>query len=288
LSEERAIQEESTGLLIWSKLKRVAAVWIGGSLVAIFLLSAITADWVAPYAPDFRDEQNLPPSWNHPLGTDINEKDVLTRVLHGSRLSLIAGLSSIASAVVIGVSLGMLAGYAGSRVDMLIMRLVDIWLSFPSLLIAFLVIAVLQPGWTAVIIAVALINVPVFVRQIRAEVLALKNEAYVEAAVAAGATPFYMVTRVYLPSVSGTIMVLATLGLGNAILEVAGLSFLGIAGDPSNAEWGSMLVEAKEHLSVTIWPAIAPGIAISATILGFNLLGDGLREAFSNQSNGRF
>lgn len=259
-------------------LFRVPGIWIGGVLILLFAGAAIFADVVSPYAPDERHGQNLPPSWRHPLGTDSNEKDVLTRVLHGSRLSLVASVTSITAAVVVGVGLGMLAGYRGGRTDMLVMRLIDIWLSFPSLLIAFLVIAALRPGWTAVIIAVALVNVPVFARQIRADMLSLKHMAYVEAAIAAGASPLYMVVAVFLPAVSGTIWVLATLGLGHAILEVAGLSFLGVAGDPSRPEWGAMLVEAKEYLHVTVWPAVAPGVAISLTILGFNLLGDGLRE----------
>lgn len=269
-----------------SRLIQVPGIWIGGFLIFLFVFSAIFADVISPYGPDVRDGQNQPPSSEHWLGTDSNEKDVLTRVLHGSRLSLIASITSISCAVVVGVGLGMLAGYYGGRVDMFVMRLIDIWLSFPSLLIAFLVIAALHPGWPAVIIAVALINVPVFARQIRAEMLSLKHTAYAEAAIAAGATPLYMVIIVFLPAVTGTIWVLATLGLGHAILEVAGLSFLGIAGDPSHAEWGAMLVEAKEYLHVTIWPAIAPGIAISMTILGFNLFGDGLREALSRRSRG--
>ncbi|MBI1246375.1 ABC transporter permease subunit [bacterium] len=253
-------------------------------MVFLFVFAAIFANAVSPYSVDARFGKNLPPSWQHWLGTDSNEKDVLTRVIHGSRLSLVASITSISCAVIIGVSLGMLAGYKGGRTDMLIMRLIDIWLSFPSLLIAFLVIAALSPGWIAVILAVALINVPVFTRQIRAEMLSLKHAGYVESSIAAGATPFYLVLFVFLPAVTGTIWVLATLGLGHAILEVAALSFLGIAGDPSHAEWGSMLVEAKEHLAITIWPAIAPGVAISLTILGFNLFGDGLRELLNRRT----
>ncbi|MEW4456109.1 ABC transporter permease [Bremerella sp. JC817] len=269
---------------IKSRLTKVPGLWIGGALIFAFAFTALFASVIAPYSPDERFGQNEPPSAAHWLGTDSNEKDVLTRVIYGSRLSLVASIASISCAVVVGVGLGMLAGYRGGRTDMFVMRLIDIWLSFPSLLIAFLVIAALRPGWPAVILAVALINVPVFVRQVRAEMLSLKHAAYVEAAIAAGAKPSYLVIFVFLPAVSGTIWVLATLGLGHAILEVAGLSFLGIAGDPSHAEWGAMLVEAKEYLHATIWPALAPGIAISLTILGFNLFGDGLREFFSRRS----
>jgi len=265
--------------------KKIPSLWIGGALITLFLGMALLADVVSPHAPGFRDGHNQLPSWNHPLGTDSNEKDVVTRVLHGSRLSLLAGMTSIAVAVLVGGGLGMLAGYRGGLADVAVMRLIDIWLSFPSLLTAFLIIAALGPGWVAVVLAVAIINVPVFARQIRAEMLSLKKAPYVEAAIAAGAKPTYMIFKVFLPSVAGTIWILATLGLGQAILEVAGLSFLGVAGDPSSAEWGSMLVEAKEHLHETPWPAIAPGVAISLTILGFNLFGDGLRELYRRRDS---
>jgi len=273
----------TTSKPIWQKAICNPAIIVGGAIIGGFLLTAMLAPWLAPHHPDFRDGQNLPPSSTHWLGTDSHEKDVLTRVIYGARLSLLAGTASITVAILLGVPLGLLAGYRRGWVDIWIMRGVDVWLAFPSLLIAFLVIAALRPGWLPVILAVGLINLPVFVRQVRAVVITLRQQAYVEAAVAAGATPWYVVTRVLFPGTWGTILVLTTLGLGHAILEVAGLSFLGIAGDPSNPDWGGMLVEAKSYLHTTIWPAIAPGIAISATILGFNLLGDGLRDLFDTR-----
>lgn len=271
----------------WRRFRTNVSAWIGAGLVGGFLLIAFTADLIAPYDKDFRDELNAAPSANHWLGTDSHQKDVLTRVMFGSRLSLVAGVVSISLAIVIGAPAGAIAGYAGGWIDATIMRGIDVMLAFPSILIALLTVSALGAGWEAVIVAVGLINVPVFARQVRATVLTVRELDYVAASRAMGATPFYVMTRVLLPSLVSPIIVLGTLGLGSAILEVAGLSFLGIAGDPTIPEWGSMLSEAKNYLHATIWPAVAPGVAISLTILGYNLLGDGLRDALDPRLLGR-
>lgn len=252
---------------------------IGLVLIAAFAFIALSADLLAPYQYNHRDGKNLKPSAQHWLGTDSNEYDVLTRVMYGSRLSLLAGAVSISLAILIGAPLGTIAGYFGGRTDSLIMRAIDVALAFPSILIAFLVVAAYRPGWLAVVLAVALINVPMIARQVRATVLATRQLEFVTASRALGATHAYVMMRVLAPAVLIPIVVLGTLGLGSAILEVAGLSFLGIGGDAADAEWGSMLNEAKDNFHVTIWPALGPGIAISLSILGFNLLGDGLRDA---------
>ena len=186
-------------------------------------------------------------------------------------------------AILIGAPAGALAGFYGGRTDAFIMRSIDVVLAFPSILIALLIVSSFGSGWGVVILAVGLINVPIFARQVRATLLMLRNMEYVTAAVAMGARSSYVLTKVLLPALIGPTVVLATLGLGSAILEVAGLSFLGIAGDPSQPEWGTMLAESKESLATTLWPAIAPGAAISLAILGFNLLGDGLRDALDPQ-----
>ena len=220
-----------------------------------------------------------PPSQRFWLGTDDNAKDVFSRVIHGSRLSLLAGGLSVLLAIGIGAPVGAVAGFFGKWLDALLMRSVDVALAFPSILIALLAAMALRPGWSAVIVAVGLINVPVFARQVRATVLTIRHLDYVLASRALGATPFQILWRGVLPGVVNPIIVLATLGLGAAILEVAGLSFLGVGGDPTEPEWGSMLKLANEHLTTSIWPALGPGVAISLTILGFNLLGDGLRDA---------
>ena len=272
---------------VGSRLWRHRSARFGLALVVAFLVVALLAPVLAPYGPHERFGQNLPPSGDHWLGTDSHEYDVLTRVMYGSRLSLLAGFVSISLAVAIGAPAGTLAGYFGGFADALVMRTIDVALAFPSILIAFLVVAAYRPGWPAVILAVGLINTPIIARQVRASVLSVRQLEYVLATRAMGASDAYLMLHVLGPAVLNPVIVLGTLGLGSAILEVAGLSFLGIGGDAANAEWGSMLNEAKEHLNATLWPAFAPGVAISLTILGFNLLGDGLRDALDPRLHGR-
>lgn len=271
----------------WRRLARSRSVWIGATLVTTLLAMAIFARWLAPYSPNARTEQLTTPSQAHWLGTDADQKDVLSRVIYGSRLSLLAGGLSIALAIGIGVPLGALAGYCGGWVDSWLMRTIDVALAFPSILIALLVASALERGWSAVIIAVGLINVPVFARQIRASVMTMRDLDYVIASRAMGANSWHILSYVLIPGIVSPMIVLATLGLGSAILEVAGLSFLGIGGDHTAPEWGTMLRQAKEHLSASFWPALGPGLAISLAILGFNLLGDGLRDALDPQLTGR-
>jgi peptide/nickel transport system permease protein len=189
-------------------------------------------------------------------------------------------------AMALGVPTGAVAAYCGRRTDALIMRAIDVALAFPGILIALLLATALGRSWTAVIVAVGLINVPVFARQVRATVLTIRHLDYVTASQALGATHWHVLTRAVLPGIVAPVIVLATLGLGTAILEVAGLSFLGVGGDPTEPEWGSMLSQANEHLHNSLWPALGPGVAISLTILGFNLLGDGLRDALDPKLQG--
>lgn len=266
--------------MLWRRVARSRAVWIGAVVVGVFIVLALAADIIAPHGADDRYEKLAPPSVEHWLGTDANQKDVFSRVVFGSRLSLLAGVLSIVLAIAVGVPLGAVAGYCGGAVDAWLMRMVDVALAFPSILIALLVASAMQPGWSAVIIAVGLINVPVFARQIRTTVLAMRDLDYVVASRAMGAGFWHILTFALLPGIVGPVIVLATLGLGSAVLEVAGLSFLGISGDPTEPEWGTMLRQAKDDLSISLWPALGPGLAISLSILGFNILGDGLRDVF--------
>lgn len=273
-------QSEMTTLTarFWRRVLRSRAVAIGATMVLAFVVVALLAGAIAPYEADARFERLEAPSRAHWLGTDANQKDVLSRVVFGSRLSLLAGGLSIVMAIAMGVPLGAVAGYCGGVVDAWLMRMVDVALAFPSILIALLVASALEPGWSAVVVAVALINVPVFARQIRTTVLSMRDLDYIVASRALGAGFWHILTYALLPGIVGPVIVLATLGLGSAVLEVAGLSFLGISGDPTEPEWGTMLRQAKDDLALSIWPALGPGLAISLSILGFNILGDGLRD----------
>jgi peptide/nickel transport system permease protein len=264
----------------WRRLRENPIAWIGGGITLMFLLCAVGAEWVAPHPVDRPfDEVAQPPSAAHWLGTDSLRKDVLTRVIHGARLSLLAGTLSIVVAMVVGVPLGAIAGFFPGRIDMLLMRGIDVLLAFPSVLIALLFAAALRPGWGTVICAVGLINVPAFARQVRATVLTVRHLEYVTASRAFGATPWRILWSEICPSLINPVLVLASLGIGAAILEVAGLSFLGIGGDPTEAEWGSMLAQSKDYWSKNRAFAMGPGAAISLAVLGFNLLGDALRDA---------
>jgi peptide/nickel transport system permease protein len=268
------------------RLRSQGSFWLGGGLVLVFVLSAVFADVLSPYsiaAPG--EEVAAPPSRAHLLGTDALGKDVLTRVIHGSRLSLVAGFVSIALAIAVGGPCGAWAGYRGGRTDAVLMRAIDVALAFPSILVALLLAAAWQSSWFTVIVAVGLINVPTFARQVRATVLTVSQLEYVTASRALGATTTHILIRGVLPALVSPVVVLATLSLGTAILEVAGLAFLGLGGDPTAAEWGSMLSQAKDYWGRNLWFAVAPGIAISLTVLGFNLLGDGLRDALDPRSD---
>ena len=268
------------------------ASWVGMGLVAAFLLVALGADFLSPYslghsaknvdrAPGTTGNLRLiePLSSEYWMGTDANAKDLLTRVMHGSRLSLLAGVVSILLAVSVGVPVGALAGYFGGWADALLMRTVDVALAFPSVLIALLVAVAFHPGWGTVIIAVGLINVPIFARQVRATVISVVNQEYVLASKAMGAGTWHILAHSIGPALLSPVAVLASLSIGTAILEVAGLAFLGLVGDSTVPEWGCILGEARQYWRQNICYAIAPGTAISLAVLGFNLLGDGLRDA---------
>ncbi|HND56149.1 MAG TPA: ABC transporter permease [Pirellulaceae bacterium] len=272
-------RSDSNAARAWRRLTNSRSARVGAFLVGLCVIVAGTAPWVAPYAPNDTHDQFQRPSTRHWLGTDVNRHDVLSRVVYGTRLSLLAGTLSIALAVSIGVPIGVVSGFFGGRTDALLMRTIDVALAFPSILLALLVATALARGWAAIVISVGLINVPVFARQIRATVMTMRELEFVQASRAVGGSGWHIMTRVILPGLASPVTVLATLGLGSAILEVAGLSFLGVGGDPSEPEWGAMLAQAKDYLSKSVWPALGPGAAISLTILGFNLLGDGLRDA---------
>lgn len=262
------------------RLLRSPSAWSGAALVLAFVLGGLLAPALSPYGPyEIQAGGSEPPSASHPLGTDNLGRDLLSRVLHGARISLGVGLVSVGLAMVVGVPAGSLAGYFGGGIDTLVMRAIDVLMALPGILLAIIIWAVLGPGLTSIVIAVGVINIPTFARQMRASVLGVRGHDYVVAARAAGAPTGHILLRVVLPNVVSPIIVLSTLGLGTAILEAAGLSFLGLGGEPNLPEWGNMLATTRDYVRSDPWMVLAPGAAISLAILAFNLLGDALRDA---------
>lgn len=259
----------------------------GAFLVALYLGAAIFAN-LAPRGPReiSQDHQLQAPGAGKWLGTDHLGRDMLSRVLHGARWSLYIGVVSVAVALAIGVPLGLFAGAAGGVGDAVVMRAVDVMLAFPAILLAIAIVATLGPSLFHLMLAVGLVNVPVYARQVRASVLQVRELDYVTAARALGAGRMRIIAFQILPNVLAPIVVLATLGVGTAILEAAGLGFVGLGVEPDTPEWGTMLAQAREHSFMQYpWTVAAPGIAISLAILGFNLLGDALRDALDPRSS---
>jgi dipeptide transport system permease protein len=253
------------------------------ALVAI----AILAPLVAPHQPftQYRDALLLPPawqeggSWTFPLGTDPVGRDILSRLIFGARFSLFIGIVVVSISLTGGIILGLMAGYFRGWIDTVIMRLMDVILAFPSLLLALVLVAILGPGLLNAMIAIALVLQPHFVRLTRAAVLTEKGKDYVTAARVAGAGPFRLMTRTILPNCLAPLIVQATLSFSTAILDAAALGFLGMGAQPPTPEWGTMLAEAREFILRAWWVVTFPGLAILITVLAINLVGDGLRDA---------
>lgn len=253
---------------------------IGCVLIGAFVVIALAAPIVAPYDPLAQDlSQRLePPSSAHWLGTDDFGRDVFSRVLYGSRVSLRLGLVAVGLALAVGGLVGLLAGYYGGWFDLLGMRLMDLMLAFPAILLSIVVVAILGPSLTNAMIAVGVMAVPQYARIVRGSVLQVRGLEYVQAAQALGAADARILTRAILPNVAGPIIVTASLGLATAILDAAGLSFLGLGAQPPTPEWGSMLAQGRELILIAPWVLTAPGVAVFLAVLGFNLVGDALRD----------
>jgi dipeptide transport system permease protein len=261
----------------------VIGLWIFLALVVIAILAPV----ISPHLPysQYRDATLLPPFWEEggraafPLGTDAVGRDMLSRLLYGAQYSLFIGVIVTTIALIGGIIIGVIAGYFGGWIDTVIMRIMDIILAFPSLLLALVLVAVLGPGLTNAMIAIALVLQPHFVRLTRAAVLAEKNREYVTAAKVAGAGPLRLMFRTILPNCMAPLIVQATLSFSNAILDAAALGFLGMGAQPPTPEWGTMLAEAREFILRAWWVVTFPGLAILITVLAINLMGDGLRDA---------
>lgn len=260
---------------------------VGLVVFVLLILAALLADFIAPHSPteQYREALLVPPvwqeggSWSFILGTDPLGRDILSRLIHGAQFSLFVGVVVVLLSVTIGITLGLVAGYVGGALDTFIMRVMDVILSFPSLLLALVMVAILGPDLTNAMIAIALILQPHFVRLTRAAVLTEKNRDYVMAARVAGAGPMRLMFRTILPNCMAPLIVQATLSFSNAILDVAALGFLGMGAQPPDPEWGTMLAEAREFILRAWWVVTFPGLAILITVLAINLMGDGLRDA---------
>ncbi|HET7041443.1 MAG TPA: ABC transporter permease, partial [Gemmatimonadales bacterium] len=252
----------------------------GVGLVALVVLAGLLAPWLAPFDPitgDLRNAYLLGPGGRYLLGTDAQGRDVLSRVLYGARLSLSVGLISQAVAATLGVTLGLLSGYYGRWVDALVMRLADVTLAFPTLLLLIAVAAAVSPSLPMVFVVIGAVGWAGMARLVRSQVLVLKDSEYVLAARALGAPDQRVLLRHLLPNVRNQVIIAATLGIAGAIMAEAALSFVGLGAQPPTPSWGAMVADGRDLLRVAPWVSFAPGLAIGVAVLGFNLVGDGLR-----------
>lgn len=266
---------------LWLALRKNRLSWVGLGLLAIIVLAAVFAPWLAPHDPM---QQNIayrlePPSAEFWLGTDSYGRDVLSRLIYGARVSLLVGFGAIMIAMFIGSSLGILAGYVGGLVDQIIMGLVDVLLSFPTLLLGLMVAAMLGASLENLIIAIAITEIAPFVRVARAPTIALKQRDFVEAGRALGFGPIRLMRVHILPNMVSDVVVLGSLWMASAIRTEASLSFIGLGVPPPTATWGSMIREGFENILDAWWLTVFPSLAILLTVLALNLLGDALRDA---------
>jgi peptide/nickel transport system permease protein len=273
----------------WTLFRRSRLALPGLLLFSVFLLCGLLAPLIAPYSPYDNDLANLmaTPSREHWFGTDELGRDILTRILYGARISLLEGVLSAAIAAAIGVPIGMLSGYAGKRVDAVMMRLLDILLAFPGVLLAIVIISILGPSLANAILAVAIYTVPIFARFARGQTLAVKEEPYIEACRAMGMGNLRLLARHVFPNIAATVLALATLRVGINILTCASLSFLGLGAQAPLPEWGAMLANSRTTLLIAPHLALFPGVAILLLVFGLNLFQDGLQVVLDPKSRGR-
>ena len=271
----------------WRSLRASKGAMAGLVIVSMVVLAAIFAPLIAPYPPDLTNNAVflVPPAWQeggssaHLLGTDAIGRDILSRLIFGARLSLLIALAVVSLSIVVGTVLGLLAGYWRGLFEIIVMRTMDIILTLPSLLLAIVIVAILGPGMLNAMLAVSIVVLPHYVRITRAAVIAEMSRDYVTAARMGGAGHFRVMFSEVLPNCTAPLIVQASLGISTAILDAAALGFLGLGAQPPSPEWGTMLADAREFVLRAWWVVTFPGLAILITVLAFNLLGDGLRDA---------
>ena len=264
----------------WKAYRKNKTAMVGLGIIIFFVLIAFLAPFIAPYG--FKEQELVnrlkAPSSAHWFGTDDLGRDLFTRVMYGARISLWVGFFSVIGSIVVGTLLGILAGFYGKWIDMLISRMFDILLAFPSILLAIAIVAILGPSLQNALYAIAIVNIPTYGRLVRSKVLSLKSEEYVTAARAIGMKNSRILISHILPNSLTPIIVQGTLGIATAIIEAAALGFLGLGAQPPDPEWGKMLSDSRQFISKAPWTVLFPGLSIMLTVLGFNLMGDGLRD----------
>lgn len=263
-------------------IKQFPLMFAGAVIVGSVTLLAIFAPWIAPYDPAEINVKVilLAPSWEHWCGTDILGRDVFSRMLYGARVSLAVGFVAVGISLLIGLMLGAVAGHAGGRTDAIIMRFTDMVLCFPTFFLILAVIAFLEPSIWNIMIIIGLTSWMGVARLVRAEFLSLRHREFVLAARGLGVSSLRLIWRYLLPNAMGPILVSAVLGIAGAVLLESGLSFLGLGVQPPDASWGNILTEGKDNIQIAWWLSMFPGLAILITVLGYNLLGEGLRDYF--------
>ena len=288
LAKTEEIQAPPTPLReFWYYFRENRGAVIGLYVVVGLIVVAALADVIAPHSPyeQYRDALLQPPVWqeggsvSYLLGTDATGRDILSRIIHGSRLSLMIGCIAVGISLSVGITLGLMAAFFRPVTETLVMRLMDVVLAVPSLLLALVVVAILGPGLVNAMIAVAIVYIPHFVRLTRASAMAELSKDYVTASRVNGASMFRLMAITVLPNCLPPLIVQATLGFSSAVLDAAALSFLGMGAQPPTPEWGAMLADAREFILRAWWVVTFPGLAILITVLAFNLMGDGLRDA---------
>lgn len=276
-------KKKSQAALVWRRLKKNKMAILGLAILSLIIFFAVFADFFFDYETMVIQQSAAlrlkPPSAEHWLGTDEVGRDILARIVHGARISLPVAFITIAVATVVGGLLGAIAGYGSRRVDNIIMRIMDVFLAIPSTLLSIALVAALGTSVTNMMLAISISNIPPFARIVRSSVLTIKNEEYIEAARAIGASDKRIILKHILPNCMGPIIVQATLSIAGSILAIASLSFIGLGISPPTPEWGSMLSTGRQYFRSAWWVCTFPGLAIMLTILSLNLLGDGLRDA---------